>query len=56
MPILLPKVDGATKVNEYRPISLLNVIYKNHNYGSYHRLNSFVDKVQTSFLKELISH
>jgi len=52
--VLIPKVSGAKKVNEYRPISLLNVIYKIITEVLVTMLNlklhMLIDEAQTGFI------
>ena len=53
--ILLPKVNEAERIQQYRPICLLNVSFKNFTKAATLRLNSVADHVvrptQTAFMQ-----
>lgn len=53
--VLIPKKSGANRVGEFRPISLLNVVYKILTKVLTNRLNTkldlLVDKVQFGFMQ-----
>ena len=53
--ILLPNVNGAETIQQYRPICLLNVSFKIFNKTATIRLNSVADHVvrptQTAFMQ-----
>jgi hypothetical protein len=53
--ILLPKINDAERIQQYRPICLLNVIFKNFTKVATIRLNTVADHVvrpsQTAFMQ-----